>query len=123
MAVKLSDIKAKNWSFSATAQGEVVQGLDEIGQCILIIVKTQKGTDPLRPDFGSDIFSLLDKPENEAIPLMTKSIVDSINAWETRVDVKKISVRIDIGLIDFIIECVEKTTNQIVTTTVQINAN
>lgn len=118
---KLSDIKAKNWTLSVDAQGEIVEGLNEISQCIFIIIKTQIGSDPLRPSFGCEIFKYIDRPVNEAIPKMITSIVSSLNIWETRIDVTKVTYAINLGATEFTIEWKEKTTDQTGSTKVLIN--
>jgi len=119
--MKLADIVQPNWSLSADAIGEVVEGVDEISQCIILIVKTQKGSDPLRPDFGSDLFLYIDKPINEALPKVMKSIVDALNTWETRIEVENISYSVDVGQTTFDIEWTEKITGQTATTKVTTN--
>jgi phage baseplate assembly protein W len=91
---KLSEISQPNWTMSLSKQGEVVQGIDEISQNIMVIVKTQKGTDPLRPDFGTDLLGSIDRPLNERVPQLIKDIVDAVNTWETRAEVKNVSYKI-----------------------------
>ena len=119
--MKLADIVQPNWSFSLETIGEVVQGIDEISQCLILIVKTQKGTDPLRPDFGSDLFLYIDKPISESLPKVMKSIVDGINLWEPRVEVTKVSYSVNGGTTDFSIEWTEKITGQTATTKITVN--
>lgn len=120
--MKLSDIKAKNWSLSLTTYGEVIEGLAEISQCIMIVVTTAKGSDPLRPEFGSDIYKYLDRPITEAVPRMIKAAVEAIGIWETRVTITRVSYRLDVdGLVEFTIEWTENTTQQSSSTKVLIN--
>ncbi len=119
--MKLVDIVQPNWSFSLDAPGEVVEGIDEISQCIIVIIKTQKGSDPTRPDFGSDLFLYIDKPMTEALPKVIKSIVDGVNTWEQRVEVTKVSYSINVGTTDFAIEWREKITGQTATTKITVN--
>jgi phage baseplate assembly protein W len=103
--MKLSEIKATNWSLSLATYGEVVQGLTEISQAIHVIVTTQRGSDPLRPSFGSDIYLYIDRPVTEAIPRMIKAAVDAIRIWETRVKVTRVTYNLDVdGLVEFTIE-------------------
>jgi uncharacterized protein len=120
--MKLSEIKATNWSLSLAAYGDVVQGLAEISQAIHVIVTTQRGSDPLRPDFGSDIYLYIDRPVTEAIPRMVKSAVDAIRIWEPRVTVTRVTYNLDVdGLVEFTIEWQENTTQQTSSTKVLIN--
>jgi len=101
MAVKLSDIKATNWQLSITTGGEVAEGIDDIRQCIRIILTTRKSSDPLRPLFGSDIYKHIDKPVDVAAALISAEILDAINKWETRIVIKKLVYVININRIDF----------------------
>ena len=91
----LTDIRSKDWTFSADVQGEVVEQLKDIQQCIYLILTTVPGTDPLRPDFGCDIFKWIDRPVNQAIPNMIKEVQVSIAKWEPRAVVKGINAKID----------------------------
>lgn len=118
---KLSDITQPNWTLSLFNQGEIVEGVDEISQCILIIVLTVEGSDPLRPTFGTPLLLLIDKPIAEVLPKMIKAIVDGIALWETRVDVKTISYEVGVGSIDFIIDWAEKISEQPGTTKITVN--
>lgn len=83
--MKVTDLKTKNWALSATEPGKVVQDLEDINQCISIILATAKGTDPLRPEFGCDILRWIDRPVNEAIANIIKEAVAAIEMWEPRV--------------------------------------
>ena len=100
----LADIQSKDWSLSALVPGVVVEDLADIHQCILIILETVKGTDPLRPGFGCDIFKWIDKPVNVAIPNMIKEAALAINTWEPRVIVTKITPSIDVSTVTIRIE-------------------
>lgn len=93
--MNIADITTKNWAISATEPGKVVQDLDDINQCISIILATAKGTDPLRPEFGCDILRWIDKPVNQAVPNIIKEAVASINLWEPRVVVTSASAKIE----------------------------
>jgi hypothetical protein len=100
----LTEITEKDWGLSIETQGDVVQGISDINQCIYIILMTVKGTDPLRPDFGCDVFQWLDKPVNNAIPNMVKAVADAIKKWETRVIVTKVAAVLDGSTVKITIE-------------------
>lgn len=120
--MRKSDIKAKNWSLSLTTYGSVVEGLNEISQSVFVILTTRKGTDPLRPTFGSDIYEYLDRPINEAVPRMIKAAVEALEIWEPRVKVTKVGYNLTAdGAVEFTIEWTERTTNQTGSTKVLIN--
>jgi len=120
---KVSDIKTKNWGLSVVSQGEVVQDLEDINQCITIILATVKGTDPLRPEFGCDILKWIDKPVNQAIPNIIKEAVAAINMWEARVVVTKANATIENYTIFVTIEWETVSSSLISSTQVQYNAN
>ncbi|MEQ8585258.1 MAG: GPW/gp25 family protein [Thalassobaculaceae bacterium] len=86
----LADINAVDWQPKLGAPGEVVQGLDDIHQCIATILATPKGTDPHRPTFGSDVWRHLDKPTAEAFPLVVREAIDAVSLWEPRIDVVRV---------------------------------
>lgn len=88
MTVVLDEIKTKEWSLSMAGLGEIVTGVYDIMQCMQIIVRTQKGSDPFRPDFGCDIFIRIGMPINAAAPLMVQDIQAAIKRWEPRAEVQ-----------------------------------
>ena len=91
----ISDINTKNWSLSIDKPAEVVRDLQDLNQCIFIILMTIPGSDPLRPSFGCGVFQYIDKPINNVVSLIIKSVADAISTWETRVKVKRITAKID----------------------------
>lgn len=87
-------IKSSEWAISLAGPGQIVQGLDDIRQCIAIILNTRKGTDPLRPRFGVGVFEYIDKPVNIALPNMRKAIIDAIGEFEPRVELTKVTASV-----------------------------
>lgn len=92
---ELTDIQSSDWQLSLETPGAVVQGLQDITQCIQIILSTQKGSDPLRSEFGTEILRFLDKPINTAIPNLMREMIDAVNQWEPRAKIKKITPQFD----------------------------
>lgn len=86
----LNDITSSDWSLSASESGQVVQGMDDIRQCIRVILFTRPGEDPLRPLFGCDAYKYIDEPITRRAELV-KSILDAVALWEPRVEVTKIT--------------------------------
>lgn len=76
------------------AADAVVSDLNDINQCIRLICATQKGSDPMRPNFGIDKFEFIDKPVTVMIPTLIKEITRQIAIWEPRVTVKKITYQV-----------------------------
>lgn len=91
----LNDITYVDWQLKLNSIGEVAEGIEDINQCIAIILTTRKGTDPHRPTFGSDIYKYIDYPVNEAKPNIIRETIDSINLWETRITVNSVIVEIE----------------------------
>jgi phage baseplate assembly protein W len=67
-----------------------VQGSADIAQCILIILTTVKGSNPLRPNFGCGLYERIDQPINVAGPGMVLDIVEAIRLYEPRVTLQKV---------------------------------
>lgn len=93
----VKDIQSADWQLSVEGVGMVVQGLDDIRQCVNLILLTRKGSDPLRPEFGCDMYLYIDKPINTALPLMKKAMLEAIRQWEPRIDVLGITQEVDFG--------------------------
>ncbi len=91
----LDQIKYVDWQMKINAIGEVVEGAEEINQCISIILLTPKGSLPHRPTFGSNIHLYLDYPINEAKANIIRETIDAITEWETRISVNTVNVEID----------------------------
>lgn len=117
---ELSEIRSGDWSLSVAAQGEVVEGISDIAQCINIILSTQKGSDPLRPEFGVDIVEYVDKPINSAVPGIIREMIEQVNRWEPRCTIEKITHTI-VGDSQIIFKIEFTVENQIDTTTVTLN--
>lgn len=99
----LNDIQSADWSLSLTPT-EVVEGLSDIQQCIYIILATQKGTDPTRPNFGCGIYEYIDKPINIALPNMKREIAQAILSFEPRVKIIRILHTVEASRLTFKIE-------------------
>ena len=98
-AITLADITSADWSLALDMQaepgsgiGHVVQGLADVNQCIQIILTTSKGSDPLRPTFGADVWRYIDAPIDAAIPAIVREVTEAILRWEPRVTLVSINV-------------------------------
>lgn len=91
----LNEITYVDWQLKMNEIGSVAEGVDDINQCIAIILTTRKGSVPHRPAFGSDIYKYVDYPINEAIPNITREATDAINLWETRIKIKSLTTEIN----------------------------
>ncbi|MBR6127777.1 GPW/gp25 family protein [bacterium] len=91
----INEIKYVDWQCKLNGIGGVAEGIEDINQCIAIILQTQKGSDPHRPTFGSDIMKYVDYPVNTAKANIIRETIDAINLWETRVKINKTEVEIN----------------------------
>lgn len=93
--IAYTSIAAAHWQPAIGTPGEVVEGLRDIDQAIRIILTTPKGSDPHRPEFGSDLHLYIDWPVNRVVPHLVREAVDAIRRWETRVTVVQVRAVID----------------------------
>jgi uncharacterized protein len=91
----LNDVTSNDWTISLDNPGELVQGVDAINQNIIVILTTVPGSDPLRPEFGADIFRWLDQPVNIALPNLIREAVNAIRTWEPRVEITKVQRKVE----------------------------
>lgn len=101
MPTTLNDITSTDWSLSLETPDKVVQGLDDIRQCIYLILVTVRGQDPLRPLFGCGVLEKLDRPVNETIPEMIRDILEAVALWEPRVEILEITHTLDVAAVTF----------------------
>jgi len=101
MATKIQDIRAINWQLSSKKIGEIVSGIDDIRQCVETILTTHKGSLPLNPFFGSDIYQFIDRPVNTAVANISAEILDALTKWENRIIIKKLLYNIVDSRIDY----------------------
>ncbi|MGC0151052.1 GPW/gp25 family protein [Chromobacterium vaccinii] len=89
---QLPEILSADWSPMLGAQGEVVEDVADIDQCIRIILVTRPGTDPLRPLFGCDAWRWLDAPVDVALPHVVREVYAAIDMWEPRAEVVAVTL-------------------------------
>jgi phage baseplate assembly protein W len=95
MPTVLPDIKSTNWQISTAGFGIIAEGLEDIRQSIDLILRTSRGSDNLRPQFGSDIYQYVDSPVNVCIPNVKRSILEAVSIWEKRVKIVRISHKLE----------------------------
>lgn len=72
--------------------GAVLTDEQDVEQCFYVILETPKGSDPLRPTFGSDVWRYLDSPIDTARPHVVREVTDSIRLWEPRAVLTSVQV-------------------------------
>ncbi|OZI13706.1 baseplate protein [Sodalis-like symbiont of Philaenus spumarius] len=83
---------ASDWQPALHAPGERVRGIEDIQQCLRLILGTPKGSDPHRPDFGSDLHRYLDMPTERALPHVVRETVEAIRRWEPRCELHQVTL-------------------------------
>lgn len=73
-----------NWTLSAFDDEGIKTDLDDVAQCIYVILSTKRGSDPLRPTFGTEIWKWIDRPVKLAIPNVIREIYEGVEIWEKR---------------------------------------
>lgn len=95
MPVFVQNIVASDWSISITDPGEIVTDIDDINQCLDIILTTVPGTDRLRPDFGCGIYEHMDRPAHIAVASMRKAIFEAVAKFEKRIALTRVELTYD----------------------------
>ena len=80
---------SQHWQLSQGGSG-ITQGADDIDLCIRNILSTRKGSDVLRPEFGSGHFDYLDTPEDVFVPNAVRETVLAVQTWEKRAVVEEV---------------------------------
>lgn len=86
---------ARNWQVSINDTTAIVEGAEDMAQCIYTILNTIPGSDPLRPAFGSNVYRYIDAPTNKVEPRLIYEAVTAIERWEKRVAVMKCVLKQD----------------------------
>ena len=90
MSTALVDITAADWSVKLGEPGAIVGYLDDINQCLRVILATPKGSRAHEPLFGCDVWLYLDRPFTEAMPRIIAAVASAIEEWEPRVDLVRV---------------------------------
>lgn len=91
----LNEITYVDQQYKLNGIGSIAEGVEDINQCIAVILSTQKGSVPHRPTFGSDILKYVDYPINIAKANIIRETIDAITLWEKRVKVDAVTVEIN----------------------------
>lgn len=109
----------RNWQVSLKDPAAIVEGVEDITQCIYIILTTIPGSDPLRPAFGSNVYKYLDKPLESVKAQIIYAIIEAVEQWERRIEISRCKVsRNAMGEITITIEgTITSSANQVTITT------
>lgn len=95
-----SDVIGAGWAFpvdlDSTRRVALAHGGQDIEQAMLIILLTQKGERPRRPEFGCQIHDLLFAPNNSTTAGLAEYYVrEALLMWEPRIDVQSVGASPD----------------------------
>jgi uncharacterized protein len=98
VSTTLTDIAASDWSIKLDEPGSVVENLDDINQCLRVILNTPKGSRAHEPLFGCDVWQYLDQPISSALPGVVAAVIEAVTEWEPRVKlVSVVPVKDELG--------------------------
>lgn len=73
--------------------GKAIDGTAHLVQSIADILSTPLGTRPMRRDYGSLLFSLIDQPLNPATTMLLRAATAlALRRWEPRITVSRIGL-------------------------------
>ena len=86
------DFLGSGWSFppQLDARGciKLAHQEQDIDESIRIILLTRKGERPMRPEFGSDLYTLIFAPSDAATAgLARRYVMEALARWEPRIEV------------------------------------
>ena len=75
--------------------GKPINGADHIAQSIRDILTTPIGTRPMRRDYGSRLFELVDTPMTDRNRLLwIAATAGALRKWEPRISLEKVAIAI-----------------------------
>jgi phage baseplate assembly protein W len=92
--MEITDITTTNWQLGINGFGDIALDGDDLDLCIHNILFTRKGEVPLDPEFGSDLYKLIDLPVQKLIPAIIAEVTDAIKTYEPRVDIDNITTSV-----------------------------
>jgi phage baseplate assembly protein W len=89
------DFLGSGWKFppklDSRGRIELAHQEQDVEEAIRIILSTQKGERPMRPEFGSDLFSLQFAPNDAGTAgLARRYAQEALEMWEPRIEVRDV---------------------------------
>lgn len=102
MADATKDFLGSGWKFpprlDARGRVELAHQEQDVEEAIRIILLTNKGERPMRPEFGSDLASLQFAPNDGATAgLARRYVEEALGMWEPRIEVMEVNAGPDTG--------------------------
>ncbi len=102
MADATKDFLGSGWKFpprlDARGRIELAHQEQDVEEAIRIILLTNKGERPMRPEFGSDLSQLQFAPNDGATAgLARRYVEEALSMWEPRIDIIQVDAAPDAG--------------------------
>lgn len=102
MADATKDFLGSGWKFPPRLDGrgriELAHQEQDVEEAIRIILLTNKGERPMRPEFGSDLAQLQFAPNDGATAgLARRYVEEALARWEPRIEVREVNAGADPG--------------------------
>ena len=121
MTTDITKINTRKWQHKRNTLGEIIQGTDDIRQCIQTILQVVKGSIPFMPELGTDIIEAIGENTEDAIDIGIAIITKEIPLQEPRAEVLDVTGdKEENGTTHFVIYFKDKTTNLTDTTEVWV---
>lgn len=94
------DFLGAGWKFpprlDARGRIELVHQEQDVEEALWMILHTNKGERPMRPEFGSELFRLQFAPNNAATAgLASRYVQEALARWEPRIEVQEVQAQVD----------------------------
>ena len=95
MSGPAKDFLGSGWKFppqlDARGRIQLVHQEQDIEEAVRLILSTRFGERPMRPEFGSDLFTLVFAPNDAATAgLARRYVMESLARWEPRIEVTEV---------------------------------
>lgn len=88
--------RLKRWRGLSARDGRAIDGIDHLRQSIVDILTTYPGERIMRPEYGSRIRDLIDRPVNgQWLADLYFEVAYAIARWEPRVKVQRVAARME----------------------------
>jgi len=113
-------IQATTWQLSIDSPNTVVTDMDALGQSVRILLTTEPGSDPARPDFGIGLLNLIGQDMRTVKAKLTRMGKPQFRDYLPDVEVVAYNVSGGTSAGDLTVEVVWKAKGNTVTTTVNV---
>jgi len=95
--MEVTEVKSSIWGVSLAKQGDLVEGIDFINQCLKILLNTRLGSIPLNEEFGCKVFDRFDKPMTQLRALVPGDVKECVDLFIPEITVVKVTSVMEVG--------------------------